>query len=226
MDKKRILLAWSSGKDCVWALHVLGQQGDCEVVGLLATLNADNSRVCMHGIREKLLTAQAEAVGSPLIKVYLPDPCSDEEYGKIMGQVIERARRENISAIAFGDIFLEEVRKYREEKLAGTGIQAIFPLWGTDTRQLAGEIVSAGLGAYITCVDLKQLDSSFAGRSYDAKFLEDLPTGVDPCGENGEFHTFVYQAPGFNKPLNVEPGKIVIRDGFVYADMVEPNRRN
>ncbi|MHC4675332.1 MAG: Dph6-related ATP pyrophosphatase [Planctomycetota bacterium] len=221
INKTRILLAWSSGKDAAWTLHVLRQQNDVEVVGLLTTVNDDRNRVSMHGVSEQLLDRQAAAMSLPIIKIYIPYPCSNDQYQKVMGQFIQRAQTDNIKAVAFGDLFLEDIRKYREEKMAGTGIRALFPLWGVDTTQLAREMVSAGLRAHITCVDTKQLDPSFAGRTYDPQLLDDLPSNVDPCGEHGEFHTFVYQAPVFEKPLHITPGKVVRSDEFVFADIAE-----
>lgn len=174
----------------------------------------------MHAVREQLLEAQAAALELPLIKVLLPSPCSNEQYEKAMARALDQARAEGIAAIAFGDLFLEDVRRYREEKLAATGIKPLFPIWGLDTTQLAHEMVAAGLRAIITCVDPKQLAPSFAGRIFDERLLDDLPLSVDPCGERGEFHTFVYQGPMFEVPIPVAKSEIVERDGFVFADVV------
>jgi uncharacterized protein (TIGR00290 family) len=191
-----------------------------QVVGLLTTINAQANRVAMHAVREALVDEQADAVGLPLIKVRLPHPCSNEEYERAMAEAMENARRIGVDAVAFGDLFLEDVRRYREEKLAPTGIEPIFPLWGASTRRLAQEMIEQGLRAIVTCVDPKQLKASFAGRSFDRAFLDDLPRGVDPCGENGEFHSFVHGGPMFARPLSVLAGDTVERDGFVFADVV------
>jgi uncharacterized protein (TIGR00290 family) len=217
--RTKTLLAWSSGKDSAWALHRLRERADIEVVGLLTTINQAANRVAMHAVREELLEAQGKAAGLPVWKVYIPSPCSNEEYEAAMAEAMERARREGIGAIAFGDLFLDDVRQYRVDKLAGTGIEAIFPLWGIDTAELSREMVAAGLRAHVTCVDPKQLDPGFAGRTYDAELLDALPEGVDPCGERGEMHTFAYRGPMFAAPIPIVPGEIVERDGFVFADI-------
>ncbi len=200
-------------------LHVLQERDNVEVAGLLTTINRDAGRVSMHAVRESLLDAQGRAIGLPLIKVPLPYPCSNEEYEAAMARAVARARADGITAIAFGDLFLEDVRRYREEKLGSSGIEPLFPIWGRDTGELAREMVESGLRAHITCVDPKQLDPSFAGRTYDADLLAELPEGVDPCGENGEFHTFVYDGPMFERPIPIVPGETVERDGFVFADV-------
>ena len=216
----KTLLSWSSGKDCAWALSVLRASSDIEVVGLLTTLNERHARVAMHAVREALLAAQAEAVGLPLIQIPLPDPCANEDYERLMGGALAQARSDGIEAVAFGDLFLEDIRAYRESKMAPTGIQPLFPLWGRDTALLSREMVRAGLRATLTCVDPKQLDPSFAGRPYDAALLDDLPPDVDPCGERGEFHSFVWDGPMFSHPLAVQTGEIALRDGFVFADVL------
>lgn len=216
----RTLVAWSSGKDSAWALHTLRTQRVHEVVGLLTTVNAAAGRVAMHAVREELLERQAAAVGLPLMKVPIPSPCSNEQYETAMKAAMDRARDDGVDAIAFGDLFLEDVRRYREERLAATGITPIFPLWGRPTAALAREMVQAGVRAFVTCVDPRQLDRSFAGRLFDASFLDDLPAGVDPCGENGEFHSFVLAGPMLSAPLATERGVIVERDGFVFADLL------
>jgi uncharacterized protein (TIGR00290 family) len=190
------------------------------VAGLLTTINREAGRVSMHAVRERLLEEQAAALGLPFIKVPLPSPCSNGEYERAVREAIEMAKAQGITTIAFGDLFLEDVRRYREERMAPTGIEPIFPLWMTDTSQLAREMVTAGLRAHVTCVDPQQLDPSFAGRTFDARLLDDLPAGVDPCGEGGEFHTFVYAGPMFTEPLRVRPGPVVRRDGFVFADLM------
>ena len=220
MKKPRVLLSWSSGKDSAWALHVLREQGEVEVVGLLTTLNAAAARVAMHAVRDELLDRQAAAAGLPVWKVQLPWPCSNEEYEALMSGVFERARAEGIDEIAYGDLFLEDVRAYREARHAGTGIGARFPLWGVPTATLARSMFDGGLRATITCVDPRQLDPSFAGRPFDAALLAELPPEVDPCGERGEFHTFAHAGPMFAGPVAVEPGEIVHRDGFAFADLV------
>lgn len=218
-SKRKLLLSWSSGKDSAWALHLLRQRDDVEIAGLLTTINADAGRVAMHAVRETLLERQAAAAGLPLIKVPIPHPCPNEVYERAMAEAMAAARQDGVEAVAFGDLFLEDVRRYREEKLAGTGIAPVFPLWGLDTAELARAMVAAGLTAHITCVDPKQLDPAFAGRTFDADFLDVLPDGVDPCGENGEFHSFAYRGPMFAQPIPIVPGETVVRDGFVFADL-------
>jgi uncharacterized protein (TIGR00290 family) len=221
----RTWLSWSTGKDCAWALHVLRERDDIEVTGLLTTLDAARDRVAMHDVRRELARAQAEAVGLPLVEVELPWPCSNEEYERRMGAACERARAEGAEAIAFGDLFLEDVRAYREEKLAGSGLEPLFPLWGRDTRALAEEAVGAGLRAVLTSVDLSALTEDFAGRAFGPELLAELPEGVDPCGERGEFHTFVTDGPVFSRPIPVEVGATRVQDGFAYADLT-PVRKN
>ncbi len=216
----RALLSWSSGKDSAWALHLLRQQGDVEVVGLLTTTNDEYERVAMHGVRRELLRAQAEAAGLPLWDVPLPNPCSNEQYEAAMSVAMRRAVDEGIVAIAFGDLFLEDIRRYREEKLAPTGLTPLFPVWGIPTAQLAREMLAAGVVAHISCVDPRQIPGSLAGRRWDASLIAELPPGADPCGENGEFHTFVSAGPTFVHPIDVRVGEVVERDGFVFADIV------
>lgn len=220
-----MLLSWSSGKDSAWALRELRRDPAVEVVGLLTTMNGTVERVAMHGVRAELLEQQAASAGLPLTKLDLPEPCSNADYEAIMGQAMDAALAAGVEAVAFGDLFLEDIRAYREAKLAGTGLAALFPVWGRDTRELAGEMVAAGLRAKLTCVDPKQLDASFAGRDYDAALLADLPAGVDPCGERGEFHTFVVAGPMFAAPIDVELGEVVTRAGFVFADVLPGARR-
>jgi uncharacterized protein (TIGR00290 family) len=217
---KRVLLSWSSGKDSAWALHVLRQQADIELVGLLTTVNTEFQRVAMHGTRRSVLEAQAEAAQLPLWNVPLPWPCSNEIYEQRMSEVCDRAIREEVDAIAFGDLFLPEIRAYRETQLKPTGLEPLFPLWEIPTRDLAQEMMAGGLRAKLVCVDTKQLPGSFAGREFDTALLNDLPPEIDPCGERGEFHTCVYAGPMFTAPLPLEAGEVVDRDGFVYADFV------
>jgi len=218
--RPKVWLSWSSGKDSAWTLHVLRTHHDVDVVGLLTTINRTAGRVAMHAVREELLEAQAAAAGLPLIKVYIPHPCANDVYEAAMRGAIDRARAEGIAQMAFGDLFLEDVRAYREKMLAGTGIEPIFPLWGQPTGQLAARMVASGLRAHLTCVDPKQLDPVFAGRTFDEQLLEDLPKTVDPCGERGEFHTFTLAGPMFDQPIPITAGEIVTRDGFVFADIL------
>lgn len=217
--KRKLLLSWSSGKDSAWALHCLRQRGDYEIAGLLTTLNAAFDRVAMHSTRRALVEAQAAATGLPLRTVPLPWPCSNEQYEAAMRAACHAAVSDGIEAMAFGDLFLEDIRRYREEKLAGTGLQPVFPVWGLDTHRLAEEMLAGGLRARIVCVDPKKLPAEFAGRDFDEDLLRDLPRGVDPCGENGEFHTVVYAGPMFREPIPIESGEVVERDGFVFADV-------
>jgi len=220
MIRRKALLSWSSGKDAAWALHVLRLQGEVEVVGLLTTTNGAFDRVAMHGVREVLLETQAEAVGLPLWKVPLPWPCSNEAYEACMAEVCTRAVAQGIEAMAFGDLFLEDVRDYRIQKLAGTGLEPLFPIWESDTAGLARDMIRAGLKATLACVDPKALDAAFAGRGFDADLLAALPPDVDPCGERGEFHTFAWNGPMFRHPVAIRRGEVVARDGFVFADLV------
>ena len=213
-------LAWSSGKDSAWSLHVLRAEGTVEVAGLLTTVNAARGRVAMHDVRRDLLQAQAEAVGLPLHVALLPDPCPNDAYEAAMRGALGEARRHGIEAVAFGDLFLEDIRRYREAQMAGTGLRTLFPLWGRPTAALAREMIAGGLRAHITCVDPRRLDASFAGREFDARLLDALPPGVDPCGENGEFHTFAWDGPGFERPVRVRSARLAERDGFVFADLV------
>ena len=219
--KKRTLLSWSSGKDSAWALPVLRRQPDIEVVGLFCTVNREFARVAMHAVRMELVRRQAQNIGLPIEFIPLPHPCSDGEYAAIMKTFVGRANQQGIERFAFGDIFLGDVRAYREANLAGSGITPIFPLWGMPTEELSREMVDAGLRAVITCVDPKRLSAECAGQEYGESFLRRLPAGVDPCGENGEFHTFAYDGPMFNKPLNVTVGETMERDGFIFTDLLQ-----
>lgn len=215
---RKLLLSWSSGKDSAWALHLLRESGEYEVTGLLTTLNQAFDRVAMHSTRRALVEAQANAAGLPLQAVPLPWPCSNQHYEAAMRQACDGALSCGIEAMAFGDLFLEDVRRYREERLRGTGITPIFPVWGIDTSRLAREMISSGLRARLVCIDPKKLPAEFAGRDFDADLLRDLPPGVDPCGENGEFHSCVYDGPMFSRPIALDAGEIIDRDGFIYAD--------
>ena len=217
---KRILLSWSSGKDSAWALHVLKQSGHYEVAGLLTTFNRAANRVAMHAVRRELVEAQAEAAGVPLWPVELPWPCGNADYEAVMRAVCHKAVREGFEAVAFGDLFLEDVRAYREKQMRETGLQPLFPIWGLPTAELARQMIAAGLRAKLTCIDPKVLDPSFAGREFDARLLAELPSAVDPCGERGEFHSFAYAGPMFARELGVAGGEVVTRDGFVFADVL------
>jgi uncharacterized protein (TIGR00290 family) len=226
--RRRALVAWSSGKDSAFALHevrrasALEREGELEVVGLLTTLTEDYGRVSMHGVREEILDLQAEALGLPCLKVRIPAGCVNAEYERAMGDAVAAAMADGVERIVFGDLFLEDVRAYRERMLSGSGIAPVFPLWGRPTASLAAEMVAAGLEARIVCVDPRKLPPAFAGRTFDATFLSELPEGVDPCGENGEFHTCVTDGPMFGKPVPAVPGETVTRDGFVFADLRIP----
>lgn len=215
-----ILLAWSSGKDSAWALHTLRAADEPAVAGLLTTVNRTHDRVAMHAVRRGLLEAQARAAGLPLFPVEIPSPCPNEEYERAMGEALARARERGVGGVAFGDLYLEDVRRYRERQMAGSGLELHFPLWGRDTRELAHEMLDGGLRARLTCIDPRRLDRSFAGREFSRALIADLPAGVDPCGENGEFHSFAWDGPMFGAPVRVRPGEMVERDGFVFADLL------
>src|SRR5271155_901324 len=217
---RRILLSWSSGKDSAWSLHVLRQRGEYDVVGLLTTFNGEADRVAMHAVRRELVERQAAAAGLPLWGVPLPWPCSNEQYELLMAQACARAVAEGIEGVAFGDLFLEDVRAYREKQLKNTGLQPVFPVWGLPTRALAEEMIACGTRAKLTCIDTEKLDRSFAGREFDEALLAALPGEVDPCGERGEFHSFVYAGPMLNRVLPVSVGETVVRDQFVFADLI------
>jgi uncharacterized protein (TIGR00290 family) len=214
----RTWLSWSSGKDSAWTLHTLRQEGRYEVAGLLTTINREFDRVAMHGTRSSILRAQAAAAGLPLIEVPLPWPCSNEHYEAAMRDACAAAVHDGIEVMAFGDLYLEDVRRYREERLAGTGITPVFPLWGRETRALVHEMLDGGLRARITCVDPGKLPRSFAGRELDRSLLAELPPGTDPCAENGEFHTCAYAGPMFAQPISLAPGVVEQHGDFVFAD--------
>jgi len=222
----KTLLAWSSGKDSAWTLHVLRTQGT-EVSALLTTLNQAADRVAMHGVRRTVLEAQAAATGIPLWQIPLPWPCTNDDYEARMAEACRRAVAEGFDTIAFGDLFLADIRAYRERQLAGSGLTPIFPLWEVPTPQLARDMIAGGLRARLSCVDSRQLDAAFAGREFDAKLLADLPPSVDPCGENGEFHTCVNAGPMFRASLMLEAGEVRNVDGFVYTDLsaLQPHLR-
>jgi len=214
------VVSWSSGKDAAFALHEVRQAGHLEVTGLLTTTTRTFHRVSMHGVREALLDLQAEAVGLPLVKVEIPFPCPNEVYARAMTEAVRRLRAEGVEVVVFGDLFLEDVRQYREASLRGSGLRAEFPLWGRPTAELARSMIASGLDATLVCVDPRQLPARFAGRRFDAALLRELPSSVDPCGERGEFHTFVTGGPMFARPVRTAPGPIVVRDGFVFADLL------
>jgi uncharacterized protein (TIGR00290 family) len=216
----KILVSWSSGKDSAWMLHVLNHQAPGMVAALLTTVSETYDRVAMHGVRTSVLRAQAEAARLPLITALLPSPCSNEIYEERMRAVVERAVADGFTHVAFGDLFLEDVRKYREDRLAGTGLQLLAPLWGRPTAALAREMIDGGLEARLTCVDPRILRADLAGRRFDLDLLAELPAGVDPCGERGEFHTCVVAGPMFSRKIEVTVGETVERDGFVFTDLM------
>jgi uncharacterized protein (TIGR00290 family) len=213
-------VAWSSGKDSLWALHAARQVPELEVVGLLTTITEAYARVSMHGVREALLEHQAAVLGLPLHRVLIPTPCSSETYGEIMGRSLAQGASQGVRRIVHGDLSLADVRAYRERQLAKIGMEAVFPLWGRNTRALALEMIEGGVEAFITCVDPGQAPRWLAGRRFDRDLITQLPEGVDPCGENGEFHTFACNGPGYARPVAVTVGETVERDGFVFTDLV------
>jgi len=220
MRRLRTLLSWSSGKDSAWALRTLRRDRRYDVVGLVTTINRAADRVAMHAVRTDLLRAQARAAGLPLWELLIPSPCSNEDYETVMRETIARAEAEAIDCFAFGDLFLQDVRAYREKQLASTNVKPLFPLWGRDTRELASEMIAGGLRARITCVDPRLVPASLVGREFDAALLNDLPPEADPCGERGEFHTFAYAGPMFTSPIAVKGGETVLREGFAFADIL------
>ena len=215
----KTLVSWSSGKDSAWMLHVLRQDPSIQIGGLLTTMNEQFDRVAMHAVRRSMVERQAEAAGLPLRTIPLPWPCTNEQYERLMRTAVARAVAEGFTHMAFGDLFLDDVRRYREDRLAGTGLTPIFPLWGIPTDQLAGHMVDSGLRSILTCVNPAHLDRSFAGRQFDRSLLGDLPEGVDQCGERGEFHSFAWDGPMFRHAIDVTTGDIVERDGYVFADV-------
>lgn len=217
------LLSWSSGKDSAWALHALRQNPGIEVLGLFTVMNMKYCRVSMHATRLELLQAQAKAVGLPLQTIDLPDPCTNEEYEAVMSHFVAECSGRGVECMAFGDLFLEDIRIYRESQLKGTGIEPVFPLWGIPTKKIAEQMLSAGLEAYVSSVDLKRLPLHFAGRKWSKELIEDFPDDCDPCGENGEIHTVVVGGPMFRKAVPVRVGEVVERNGFGYADIIPLN---
>jgi uncharacterized protein (TIGR00290 family) len=214
------MVSWSSGKDSAWMVHVLRQQPDIELAGMLTTVNEVHQRVAMHAVRVELLRAQADALQLPLWQIPIPSPCPNEVYERAMAATVQKAVGEGFTHVAFGDLFLEDIRRYREERLAGTGLTPIFPLFGADTAALARTMVAGGLRARLTCVNPKVLDRQFAGREFDGALLDELPASIDPCGERGEFHSFAYAGPMFAHPIPIASGEVVERDGFVFADVL------
>ncbi len=218
--RPKALIAWSSGKDSAWALLEARRTGDFEIVGALTTVTDTFGRVSMHGVREVLLHAQLEAAGLPAIVVHIPFPCSNEIYEQKMTNAIGEAKSSGVTHMIFGDLFLEDVRAYRERQLTGTGISPVFPVWGRPTSTLAREMIDAGVEAHLSTVDLRKLPAAFAGRRFDGALLDMLPEGTDPCGENGEFHSFVSAGPMLSRKIAVKVGETVERDGFAYADLL------
>ena len=216
----KAFMSWSSGKDSAFALHEAAKSGEIEITGLLTTVNEMHERVAMHGVRERLLDMQAQTLGLPLIKVRLPYPCTNETYEERMEDACAEILRRDVRHMVFGDLFLEDIRQYREERLKPVGMEAIFPLWQRDTRALARDMVESGLVAYLACIDPRKLPAEFAGRRFDVELLADLPADVDPCGENGEFHTIVTAGPMFASPIPVTLGETVERDGFIFTDVL------
>ena len=219
---KKTLLSWSSGKDSAWALHVMRQDPDVAIDGLFTTINQEFDRVAMHAVRTVLLQQQADSIGLPIQLISIPYPCSNADYARIMSTFVTREKERGVECFAFGDLFLEDIREYREKALSGTGVAASFPIWGSDTRVLSATMLESGLRAQITCVDPSQLAPEFSGREYDASFLTDLPPGVDPCGENGEFHSFAFDGPMFGHKIDIKIGETTTRDNFVFTDLLPP----
>lgn len=217
---EKTLMSWSSGKDSAWGLHLLRQDPGYEVAGLFTTVNQAVERVSMHGVRLALLQKQAERLGLPLQVIDLPSPCNNSDYELIMTEFVDQSKKNGVSCFAFGDLFLEDIRRYREKQLLGTGITPVFPVWDLNTERLASEMIAAGLKTVITCVDPSKVPAELAGAEFDRAFLRALPESVDPCGENGEFHSFVYDGPMFEQAIAVKRGEIVEKEGFIYADLI------
>ena len=217
---QKVLLAWSGGKDSAMALYELRKASGIEIVGLLTTVTEGYDRISMHGVRRALLERQAESLGLALSIATIPPDCPNQVYEARMQKVLERSQSDGIEAVAFGDLFLEEIRRYRESNMARVGMRSIFPLWGRNTRDLMQDFLTLGFKGVVVCVDTQQIPASFAGRTIDNAFLHDFPPGADPCGENGEFHTFVFDGPVFKEPIALEKGEIVARGQFTYCDLV------
>lgn len=220
MNKLKTWLSWSSGKDSAYALSILLKDPKYEVMGIFTTVTDNFNRVAMHSVREELLDAQAEKLGLPLYKIRIPYPCPNGTYETEMKKFIEKAKSKDVETFAFGDLFLEDIRSYRIKQLSTTGIEPVFPIWGLDTKDLSSKMIESGFKAVITCIDEKKLDSSFSGRNYNSDFLESLPSSIDPCGENGEFHSFVYNCPMFSKEIEINVGEKISRDGFTFTDVL------
>ncbi len=219
-EKAKAWVAWSSGKDSLWALHCIRRSAEIEVAGLLTTVTESYGRVSMHGVREVLLHAQAAALGLPLHTVLIPTPCSEEAYDVLMGRTLAQARGLGVTKVVFGDVSLADVRAHRETRMAEVDMEAVFPLWGMDAASLAREMIEAGVRAYLTCLDPRVVPREMAGGVFDRDLVDRLPDGVDPCGENGEFHTFAWDGPGFPHPIPVRVGETIERDGFVFTDVL------
>jgi uncharacterized protein (TIGR00290 family) len=220
MKPPKAWMAWSSGKDSAWALHVARMQGDVDIVGLLTTVTDAYGRISMHGVREELLHAQAAAVQLPLHVIRIPALCPNDAYEARMQEALNLAQREGVTHVVFGDLFLEDIRAYRERQLARVGMSSVFPLWQRNTAALAHEMISSGLQTYVVCIDPRRMPTALAGREFDESLIRDLPADVDPCGEHGEFHTFVWNGPMFSRTVAVALGETVERDGFVFADLI------
>ncbi len=217
----KVLISWSGGKDSAYALHEFVRAKGYEISALLTTVTAGYNRISMHGVRRALLQSQVESLGYPLEEILIPQQCTDRKYEQLMGTALQKYSNLGISGVVFGDLFLEDVRNYREERLGIIGMRAIFPIWGMDTSELAQEFIDRGFRAIVVCVDTEVLDNDYVGREYDGQFLADLPTSIDPCGENGEFHTFVYDGPNFSWSIKFKRGEKVLREGrFYYSDLV------
>jgi uncharacterized protein (TIGR00290 family) len=218
--RKKLLVSWSSGKDSGWMLHVLRHYGEFEIAGLMTTMNAAFARVAMHGVRQELVEAQAAAAGLPLWPVPLPWPCSNEQYEAAMRALYAEAVRAGTEAVAFGDLYLEDVRRYREDRMRGSGLTPVFPLWKLDTQRLIRDMLDGGLRSRIVCLDPKKLPEFFAGRELNQETIDQFPLGIDPCGESGEFHSFVFDGPMFARAIPVQVGETILRDGFVFTDLM------
>jgi len=224
MSNPKLVMCWSGGKDSALALHRLQQQGQFDVVGLLTTVTQGWDRISMHGVRDTLLAAQAAALGLPLHRVWIPPACINADYQAAMATAIERLKAEGVSVMGFGDLYFEDIRKYREAQLEPTGVQPVFPLWGLPTQTLAHTVIREGFRARLCCIDPRKVPPAWAGRDYDEALLAEMPPDIDPCAENGEFHTFVYDAPNFREPILHTVGETVLRDGFWFADLVPSAR--